>query len=93
MEYVKCTLHNVEYKNTSTMGNPSYYIAFSDDKNNYYRGFTSCNASAGYTASNYNYAENGNPIYLQYHFTKSGSCIIDRIKHNTPEQAKQEATK
>lgn len=88
-DYERCILHNVEYKNTSTMGNPSYWIAFTDSKGNYHRGYTSSNASAGYTASNYKYAENGSVIYLDYHYTPKGACIIDRIKHNSPDMVRE----
>lgn len=90
--YEKCTLLSVEYKTTSYYGNPSYYIAFLDSKGNYKRGYTSSNASSGYTASNYKYSTNA-PIFLEYHETRAGNLIVDRIKHNTPEQAKQEAEK
>lgn len=93
-DYEKCTLLSVEYKTTSYYGNPSYYIAFLDEKGNYKRGYTASNASAGYTIKNYRNAMNGSPIYLRYHYTRTkGTLIIDGIKHNTPEQAKQEAEK
>jgi len=92
-DYEKCKFYSVKYKSTSTMGNPSYWICFSDSEGNFHRGYTASNASAGYTANNYQYAENGSPIYLKYHFTrKTGACIIDFIKHNTPVEA-AEATK
>ena len=30
-------------------------------------------------------------IYMKYHFTrKTGACVIDCIKHNTPEEAEAE---
>lgn len=90
-EYERCVLHGVERKNTSVNGNPSYWLSFTDSEGAYHRGYTSSDASAGYTAKNYRYAENGTPIYLKYHFTKkTGACIVDYIKHNTPEQAKKE---
>jgi len=88
-DYERCILHNVEYKNTSTMGNPSYWIAFTDSEGNYHRGYTSSNSSAGYTASNYKYARNGSIIYIAYHYTNKGACIIDMIKHNSPDMVRE----
>ena len=90
--YEKCILHSVEYKNHSTMGNPSYWVSFTDSEGNFHRGYTGSNSSSGYTIKNYRYAENGSIIYLDYHFTrKTGACIIDCIKHNTPDLAIKEA--
>ena len=90
-EYEKCILHSVEYRNTSTMGNPSYWIFFTDSEGKFHRGYTGSNSSSGYTIKNYrNFC--GIVIYMKYHFTrKTGSCIIDFIKHNTPEGAAREA--
>jgi hypothetical protein len=90
MSYEKCTLHGVEFKNCSTMGNPSYWIYFTDSTGDFHKGHTSTNSSAGYTAANYRYAENGCPVWLEYHFTRKGTCIIDLIKHNTPDAAKED---
>ena len=91
-EYEKCILHSVEYKNTSTVGNPSYWIYFSDSEGHFHAGYTAINSSAGYTASNYRYCDEGQVIYLDYHFTKKkGTCIIDCIKHNSPTEAAREA--
>lgn len=91
-EYERCVLHGIERKSTSANGNPSYWVSFTDSEGVYHRGHTASDASTGYTASNYRYAESGTPIYLKYHFTrKTGACIVDMIKHNTPEQAKEEA--
>ena len=91
-EYEKCMLHSVEYKSTSTVGNPSYWVYFTDSKGEFHCGYTASNSSAGYIASNYRYCDEGQAIYLDYHFTrKTGSCIIDCIKHSTPEEASREA--
>ena len=93
-EYEKCMLHSVEYKSTSTMGNPSYWVYFTDPEGKFQRGYTGSNSSAGYTIKNYRYCDSGAVIYMKYHFTrKTGSCIIDFIKHNTPEGASREAEK
>lgn len=91
-EYEKCILHSVEYRNTSTVGNPSYWIYFSDSEGHFHAGYTASNSSSGYTIKNYRYCDSGTVIYMKYHFTgKTGSCIIDFIKHNTPEEAAREA--
>lgn len=90
-EYERCVLHGIEWKSTSVNGNPSYWVSFTDSEGCFHFAYTASDASAGYTASNYRYAENGTPIYLKYHFTrKTGACIVDMIKHNTPEQARKE---
>ena len=91
-EYEKCILHSVEYKSTSTVGNPSYRVCFTDSEGELQRGYTASNSSSGYTIRNYRYCNSGAVIYMKYHFTrKTGSCIIDYIKHNTPEEASREA--
>lgn len=93
-EYEKCMLHSVEYRNTSKMGNPSYWVFFTDSEGKFQRGYTGSNSSSGYEIENYRYCNSGTVIYMKYHFTrKTGSCIIDFIKHNTPEEAAREATK
>ena len=89
--YEKCILHSVEYKSTSTVGNPSYWVYFTDSEGEFHRGYTGSNSSSGYTIRNY---RNGIVIYMKYHFTrKTGACIIDCIKHNTPEEAEEEEAK
>ena len=93
-EYEKCILHSVEYRNTSTVGNPSYWVYFTDSEGKFHRGYTGSNSSAGYKIENYRYCDPGTVIYMKYHFTrKTGSCVIDFIKHNTPEGASREAEK
>lgn len=91
-EYEKCMLHSVEYRNKSTVGNPSYWVYFTDSEGEFHRGYTGSNSSSGYTIRNYRYCESETVIYMKYHFTrKTGSCVIDFIKHNTPEEASREA--
>lgn len=93
-DWEKCTLHNVERKGTSCYGNPSYWIYFFDSEGHFHKGYTASDASAGYTASNYRYCDAGEVIYLDYHFTKKkGTCIVDYIKHDSPNEATLEATK
>ena len=89
-EYEKCILHSVEYRNTSTVGNPSYWVYFTDSEGNFQRGYTGSNSSSGYVIRNYRNLS-GIVIYMKYHFTrKTGACVIDCIKHNTPEEAELE---
>ena len=89
-EYEKCILHSVEYRNTSTVGNPSYWVYFTDSEGNFQRGYTGSNSSSGYVIRNYRNL-GGSVIYMKYHFTrKTGACVIDCIKHNTPEEAELE---
>ena len=91
-EYEKCMLHSVEYRNTSTVGNPSYWVCFTDSKGKFQRGYTGSNSSSGYTINNYRYCDSEAVIYLKYHFTrKTGACVIDCIKHNSPTEAAREA--
>jgi hypothetical protein len=83
-DFEKCTLIAIKYKCTSNQGNPSYWVRFKDSEGIYHQGCTASNASAGYSVSNY-YAWKG-AIYLKYHFTSAGSCIIDYIKHDSPKK-------
>lgn len=87
MKFEKCKLYNIDFKSLSNYGNPSYWISFSDSEGRYCRGYTASNSCAGYTASNYKYCQVDQIIYLAYHFTKKGTCIIDSIQYTTPEQA------
>ena len=90
-EYEKCILHSVEYRNKSAEGNPSYWVYFTDSEGKFHCGHTGSNSGSGYTIENYRYCGSGTVIYLKYHFTrKTGSCIIDFIKHNTPEEVEAE---
>ena len=84
-EYEKCMLHSVEYRNTSVLGNPSYWVCFTGSEGEFHRGYTGSNSSAGYTVRNYRNCVSGAVIYMKYHFTKKkGTCIIDCIRDNTP---------
>lgn len=82
-EYEKCILLNVEYKNKSILGNPSYWVCFTDSNGKFHHGYTKSNSGAGYEIKNYHNCDSGTIIYLKYHFTrKTGQCVIDCIKHN-----------
>lgn len=81
--YEKCKLYFVEYRNHSYYGNPSYWVAFADSEGNYHRGYTASNAQCGYTVQNYRNSFGGE-IWLEYHFTRKGTCIIDHIRDASP---------
>ena len=89
--YEKCALCGLERGKNSLYGNPSYYIYFTNSNGAFHKGKTASNSMAGYDAGSYWYVESGSPIYLRYHYTKGGKCIIDEIKHQHPEEAKKEA--
>ena len=92
--YEKCMLHSVEYRNTSVLGNPSYWVCFTDSEGNFHRAYTGSNSSSGYTIKNYRNCDSGAVIYMRYHFTKkNGTCIIDSIRDNTPEAAMEAEAK
>lgn len=87
-DFEKCTVLKVEYRNTSYYGNNSYWLDFLNCERRFERGYTSPNASCGYTVQNY---REGDTIFLKYHYTKGGKCIIDSIKHNSPDEAEKYA--
>ena len=86
--FAKCKVLKVEYRNTSYYGNNSYWLNFLNCEGHFERGYTSPNASCGYTVQNY---REGDTIFLRYHYTRGGKCIIDSIKHNLPEEAEKYA--
>lgn len=69
-------IKKVEYRNTSVYGNPSYYIAFEDEKGKLIIGYTKPNAACAYGARNPDLREFA---YIEYHMTKSGKIVIDYI--------------
>ena len=87
-DFEKCKVLKVEYRNTSYYGNNSYWLNFLNCEGHFERGYTSPNASCGYTVQNY---REGDTIFLRYHYTKGGRCIIDGIKHNSPDEAEKYA--
>ena len=52
-EYEKCILHLVEYKNKSILGNPSYWVCFTDAEGKIHHVYTMSNTSACYEIKNY----------------------------------------
>ena len=90
--FEKCTLYKVVRKGISINGNPSYWVYFSDSKDDFHAGYTASDAAAGYIAANYQNCSKKQVIYLDYHFTmKKGDCVIDRIEHDSPLDATREA--
>lgn len=69
-------IKNVQYRNSSVYGNPSYYIAFEDEKGELIIGYTAPNAACAYGCKNPDLREFA---YIEYHQTKSGKVIIDNI--------------
>ena len=64
------------YRNTSVYGNPSYYIAFEDEKGKLIIGYTKPNADCAYGCRNEDLRKFA---YIEYHSTKSGKIVIDQI--------------
>lgn len=69
-------IKGTSYRNTSYYGNPSYYIAFEDEKGELIKGYTAPNAACAYGCKNPELREFA---YIEYHFTKSGKIVIDYI--------------
>ena len=69
-------IKDVQFRNKSVYGNPSYYIAFEDEKGKLIIGYTKPNADCAYGCKNPELREFA---YIEYHFTKSGKIVIDMI--------------
>ena len=69
-------IKDVEFRNRSVYGNPSYYIAFEDEKGKLIIGYTKPNADCAYGCTN---SELREFAYIEYHTTKSGKIVIDYI--------------
>ena len=69
-------IKNVQYRNSSVYGNPSYYIAFEDEKGKLIIGYTKPNADCAYGCKNPDLKEFA---YIEYHRTKSEKVVIDYI--------------
>lgn len=65
---------NVKYRNTSFVGNSSYWVTF-ETENDLLKGYTKPNTKAGLIADEVN----GKVIDISYHYTKKGTLIIDSI--------------
>ena len=71
-----CKVKDVWYRNTSYVGNNSYYVSFETESGVTLTGYTAPNSQLGYTCSNYEFKEFA---FMQYHFTKCGKMVIDTI--------------
>lgn len=89
-DFEKCKVLRVDYRNTTFYGNNTYYLNFLTSEGHFERGYTSPDSSCSYTIQNYKYAE-GKLIFLKYHYTRGGKCVIDRIKHASPDEAEKYA--
>ena len=69
-------IKGTSYRNTSYYGNPSYYIAFENEKGEEIQGYTKPNADCAYGCKNPDLKEFA---YIEYHSTKSGKIVIDLI--------------
>ena len=69
-------IKDVQYRNSSVYGNPSYFIAFEDEKGKLIIGYTKPNADCAYGCKNPDLREFA---YIEYHSTKSGKIVIDQI--------------
>lgn len=63
-------------RKNSIYGNPSWAICAIDENGNYYNGKTASNALIGYELS---WTDEGKNMVIDYHYTKSGNLIFDRI--------------
>ena len=69
-------IKKVWYRNRSIYGNPSYYIAFEDEKGELIIGYTAPNAECAYGCKNPDLQEFA---YIEYHSTNSDKIVIDLI--------------
>ena len=69
-------IKNVQYRNTSLCGNPSYFITFENEKGEEITGYTAHNAECAIGCTNSEFREFA---YIEYHSTKSGKVVIDNI--------------
>ena len=69
-------IKEVQFRNKSVYGNPSYYITFENSEGEEITGYTSPNSSCAYGCKNPDLREFA---YIEYHSTKSGKIVIDYI--------------
>ena len=69
-------IKDVQFRNKSVYGNPSYFIAFEDEKGKLIIGYTKPNADCAYGCKNPDLKEFA---YIEYHVTNSGKIVIDYI--------------
>ena len=69
-------IKEVQFRNKSVYGNPSYYVLFENEKGEEIKGYTSPNSSCAYGCKNPDLKEFA---YIEYHTTKGGKIVIDYI--------------
>ena len=69
-------IKGTSYRNTSVDGNPSYYVAFENEKGETIKGYTAPNAACAYGCTNSEFREFA---CIVYHTTKGGKIVIDNI--------------
>lgn len=69
-------IKEVQFRNHSIYGNPSYYITFENETGEEITGYTAANSSCAYGAKNPDLKEFA---YIEYHSTKGGKIVIDYI--------------
>lgn len=65
---------SIKRGNNSYYGNPSYYLGLADSENNIYYAKTASNAAVAYAIGSHWV---GTCKTLKYHFTATGSMIVD----------------
>lgn len=73
-ETVIAKVLSTRYRNTSSYGNPSYYVTLEDENGNILEGYTAPNASIGYGIQNSNNFENYKKY--TYHWSKNNDIVI-----------------
>ena len=69
-------IKNVQYRNTSVYGNPSYNVLFETETGELIKGYTAPNAACAYGCTN---SELREFACIVYHITKGGKVVIDNI--------------
>ena len=69
-------IKDVQFRNKSVYGNPSYYITFETEEGEEITGYTAPNAACAYGCK---YPGLREFAYIEYHKTKSGKIVIDYI--------------
>ena len=69
-------IKDVQFRNRSIYGNPSYYVLFENEEGETIKGYTAANAACAYGCKNPELKEFA---YIEYHTTKSGKIVIDYI--------------
>ena len=69
-------IKDVQLRNHSVYGNPSYFLTFETETGETIKGYTAANASCGYSCTNSDLREFA---YIEYHITKGGKIVIDDV--------------